>query len=106
MALKNYIAKSLSLEKDSKRSIAHNNLKLTCNIYHIQVCKLRLLHDRSVIVRSSLVKRKNKTVFDTDALPDRFLVISKVCLVSLLQMGSGGILNTWGQGCGTIACPY
>lgn len=27
--------------KRFKRSIAHNNLKLTCNIYHIQVFKLR-----------------------------------------------------------------
>ncbi len=36
MALKNYIAKSLYLEKVQK-SIAHNNSKLTCNIYHIQV---------------------------------------------------------------------
>lgn len=43
MALKNYIAKSLYLEKvkktktKQKKSIAHNNSKLTCNIYHIQV---------------------------------------------------------------------
>lgn len=29
--------------KRFKRSIAHNNLKLTCNIYHIQVFKLPLL---------------------------------------------------------------
>lgn len=28
--------------KRFKRSIAHNNLKLTCNIYHIQVFKLPL----------------------------------------------------------------
>lgn len=43
MALKNYIAKSFFLKsgKRFKRSIAHNNLKLTCNIYHIQVFKLR-----------------------------------------------------------------
>lgn len=48
MALKNYIAKSLFLfffksGKRFKRSIAHNNLKLTCNIYHIQVLKLPFL---------------------------------------------------------------
>ena len=29
--------------KRFKRSIAHNNLKLTCNIYHIQVFKLPFL---------------------------------------------------------------
>lgn len=29
--------------KRFKRSIAHNNLKLTCNIYHIQVLKLPVL---------------------------------------------------------------
>lgn len=50
MALKNYIAKSsffffkLFLSgKRFKRSIAHNNLKSTCNIYHIQVFKFPFL---------------------------------------------------------------
>lgn len=33
--------------KRFKRSIAHNNLKLTCNIYHIQVFKLPFPPGRS-----------------------------------------------------------
>lgn len=34
--------------KRFKRSIAHNNLKSTCNIYHIQVFKLPFPLDRSI----------------------------------------------------------
>lgn len=48
MALKNYIAKSLYLEKSKKqkKGIAHNNSKLTCNIYHIQVLKFPFRKDK------------------------------------------------------------
>lgn len=98
--------------KRFKRSIAHNNLKLTCNIYHIQVFKLPFLQIGLYKITStdsgdefsSLIK----TVFYKDAqspaLPNRFLKL-RFCLVSRLishvhpaevcEWGSEEI-NTWG----------
>lgn len=99
--------------KRFKRSIAHNNLKLTCNIYHIQVFKLPFLQIGLYKITSTDSGDEFSSLFQNSvykdakspALPNRF----KVCVLFLVlalchvhpaevcEWGSEEI-NTWGRG--------
>lgn len=76
--------------KRFKRSIAHNNLKLTCNIYHIQVFKLPFLQIGLYKITSTDSGDEFSSLFlnsvykdaQSPALPNR---LESLCLVSCLS---------------------
>lgn len=84
--------------KRFKRSIAHNNLKLTCNIYHIQVFKLPFLPpDRSLSIRSPRQTGTSSQVFKQNSVRStRMLKVMhclSFCLISvmcILQRSANG----------------
>lgn len=88
--------------KRFKRSIAHNNLKLTCNIYHIQVFKLPFLQIGLYKITStdsgdefsSLFKQCSIKDAQSPALPDLklfcFSSFSLSLVMCILQRSANG----------------
>lgn len=104
--------------KRFKRSIAHNNLKLTCNIYHIQVFKLPFLQiglykitstdsgdEFSSLFKQCSIRMLKVLHCRIDLNLDSFLfLVLSLCHVHPAEVCEWGSeeINMWGEGRGEV----